>query len=110
MTWLPLMEYAIKNSVSLSTLRRYIKAGKVEYRLEEGRYLIWDTQERSSGSDAQESFAGVSAPVTWSGSTPSDASTVNAQLRDAQEEIAELKMLVAIYEEQLALASHDQQV
>jgi hypothetical protein len=75
------MEYATKNSVSLSTLRRYIKAGKVEYRLEEGRYLIWDTAEAPS-------------PLV-------------SELRDAQEEIAELKMLVAIYEEQLALQSHE---
>lgn len=39
--WLSLMEYAMQNDVSLSTLRRHIKAQKVRYRSENGRYFIW---------------------------------------------------------------------
>jgi hypothetical protein len=38
--WLPLTEYALRSGMSISTLRRKIKSNAVEYRMEEGRYLI----------------------------------------------------------------------
>lgn len=38
--WLPLTEYAVKTGISLSTIRRKIKANAIQYRLEKGRYLI----------------------------------------------------------------------
>src|SRR5690242_17272774 len=38
--WISLMDYAMKTGLSLSTLRRYIKAKKVPYRVENGRYLL----------------------------------------------------------------------
>lgn len=41
-TWLPLMEYSNKFRVSLSTLRRRIKAGEIEYKFSDGKYLIKD--------------------------------------------------------------------
>lgn len=40
--WLPLMEYSNKYRVSLSTLRRRIKAGEIEYKFSDGKYLIRD--------------------------------------------------------------------
>jgi hypothetical protein len=38
--WLTINEYSLKYKVSISTLRRKIKAGKLEFRYENGRYLI----------------------------------------------------------------------
>jgi hypothetical protein len=38
--WLPLTEYALRSGMSISTLRRKIKSNSIEYRMEEGRYLI----------------------------------------------------------------------
>lgn len=40
--WLPLMEYSAKYRVSLSTLRRRIKSGELEYKLADGKYLLRD--------------------------------------------------------------------
>lgn len=40
--WLPLAEYSIKHNVSISTLRRRIKAEDIQYKLENGKYLIFD--------------------------------------------------------------------
>lgn len=40
--WLPLTEYSTKHNVSISTLRRRIKANDIKYRLDDGRYLIAD--------------------------------------------------------------------
>jgi predicted site-specific integrase-resolvase len=70
MEWIPLVDYAARKGVSLSTLRRYIKANKIPYRLEEGRYLIL-----------------------------SDEADLRTELQRANEEIAELKTLIALYEE-----------
>lgn len=78
--WIPLMDYAMKNGVSLSTLRRYIKSGKVQFKSENGKYLILSKE---------------SATSDWL------VSNLELELKKAQEEIAELKMLVAIYEERL---------
>jgi predicted site-specific integrase-resolvase len=94
-TWLPIVDYAVLKGVSTSTLRRYIKANKVRFKLENGRYLLpasesikvahrWD----EVGSDSVAEF--------------DRSQELEEQLRKAQEQISELKMLVAIYEEKLA--------
>ena len=41
-SWLPLMEYSAKYRVSLSTLRRRIKSGEIVHKLSEGKYLLKD--------------------------------------------------------------------
>lgn len=40
--WLPLSEYSSKYKVSVSTLRRRIKTEKVQYRFDDGKYLLKD--------------------------------------------------------------------
>lgn len=40
--WLPLLNYSTKHGVSLSTLRRRIKAATIEFKLESGKYFILD--------------------------------------------------------------------
>ena len=39
-SWLTLQDYSIKKGVSVSTLRRKIKNSELEYRLQNGRYLL----------------------------------------------------------------------
>lgn len=41
-SWLTLMEYSAKFRVSLSTLRRRIKTGEIEYKFIDGKYLLKD--------------------------------------------------------------------
>ncbi|MBL7715631.1 MAG: hypothetical protein JNL01_09200 [Bdellovibrionales bacterium] len=88
--WIPLMDYAVKNSISLSTLRRHIKANKITYRVENGKYLILDELNQT-----------VAGPAATAGIT-GRIEQLELDLNKAQEEIAELKMLVAIYEEKIA--------
>ncbi len=108
--WLPLMEYAMRKGVSLSTLRRYIKAKKIEYRLEEGRYLLWDPESRPG--DAHLAPGAPHAPnsaqrisiqtqAVAQSSSPAESQKLQQDLRQAQEEISELKTLIALYEEQM---------
>src|SRR5580698_8477319 len=87
--WLPLMEYSVQKGISLSTLRRYIKARKVEFRVENGRYLLFD--ETADGASAQST--GASSVDT------AFVSRLEQDLKKAREEIAELKTLIALYEE-----------
>jgi hypothetical protein len=98
--WISLMDYASEYGVSLSTLRRHIKSGKVKYKVENGRYLLRSPFAKGI----------VPAPRAESQRAPLPASTdasaveirdLKSRLQRAQEEISELKMLVALYEEQL---------
>ena len=38
--WVPLLDFARKEGISPSTVRRQIKTGKVIFRLQDGKYLI----------------------------------------------------------------------
>lgn len=93
------MEYAVKKGVSLSTLRRHIKANKVQYKVENGRYLLLDDADSLS---ASLEFAGDAKRLDDSGSLHSKVHRLECDLHKAQEEIAELKMLIALYEEKIA--------
>ena len=120
--WIPLMDYAMKYGVSLSTLRRYIKANKIPYKIENGRYLL---REDASSAAYGEMSAAPAQPVrgdsaallakpsqssafgahashpSYSNSNSNEVEQLKAELRKAREEIAELKMLVALYEDQI---------
>lgn len=41
-SWLPLAEYSMKHQISVSTLRRRIKADEIKFRFDDGKYLILD--------------------------------------------------------------------
>lgn len=40
--WLPLTDYSLKYKVSVSTLRRRIKAEDIQFRFDDGKYFIFD--------------------------------------------------------------------
>src|SRR4051812_41039067 len=93
--WIPLMDYAIKHGVSLSTLRRHIKANKIQYKVEHGRYLLLDQTDQEEG--AHEDMLHEPA----AGATSEKIRDLSIHLQKAQEEIAELKTLIAFYEERI---------
>jgi hypothetical protein len=86
--WIPLMDYAMKKGVSLSTLRRHIKTGKILNKLDNGRYLLFD-----------DLAASVEPKVHFDDETPDPVKKLQTDLEKANEEIAELKTLIALYEE-----------
>lgn len=93
--WLPIVDYAVKTGVSTSTLRRYIKSNKIRFKIEGGRYLIWsDAVISQTMSDDRESD-----------SLLRKARELEQRLEQSQEQVSELKMLVAIYEEKLSQKS-----
>ena len=108
--WIPLMEYSMKKGVSLSTLRRHIKANKVEYRVENGRYLLFDDSEddaRMSVPPPRPQLTDSSALHMRAPTASHEAAQLRRELQMAREEIAELKMLVDLYEEKLPVQRID---
>src|ERR1700679_2866154 len=55
-SWLPLLNYSTKYNISLSTLRRRIKAKTIEFRLDQGKYLILDEGAQMPLTPPDESF------------------------------------------------------
>ena len=102
--WIPILDYAVLRGVSTSTLRRYIKAKKVQYKVENGRYLL------RADAQLKKSLARPAPTFNWDGvnSSSLDMSVytkvreLEGQLAQAHEQISELKMLIAIYEEKLS--------
>lgn len=89
--WLPIAEYAGKYGVSISTLRRRIKSGQVQYSFKEGRYLLQDTPAPTKSvpevQTKQASVVNSAPPTTKAASTP-DAEAVNRLVEKAREEDA----------------------
>ena len=102
----------MRRGVSLSTLRRYIKAKKIQFRIEAGRYLIFDDEAArwafpvAPRPAAETSAAGeqrsAQPDARGGASLEGEKARLERELKQARQEIAELKMLVALYEEQLA--------
>jgi hypothetical protein len=87
--WIPLVEFSVQRGISLSTLRRYIKSNKIPWKLLDGRYLVMDD-------------GTFSAPRPEIKEIDSRLKVLEQNLNAANEEIAELKTLVAFYEEKWA--------
>ncbi len=58
--WLSLTEYSNKHKVSISTLRRKIKSTEIEFRLDEGRYMILDSDEQTASEVAPSQTSSLS--------------------------------------------------
>ena len=103
--WIPLVEFSVQKGISLSTLRRYIKANKIPWKLVEGRYLVMDDGSFSAPRNHDpKGVATLPAPRIVDESDEL-IRTLRTSLTAANEEIAELKTLVAFYEEKWAQLS-----
>ncbi len=81
--YLPLNEYSAKYHISLSTLRRRIRAGEIEYRFESGKYWLKELPPTKYGHPVsfEETTGGI--PAEFVASTPT-ISTVNDKPAIAQ--------------------------
>lgn len=94
--WIPLVEFSVQKGISLSTLRRYIKSNKIAWKLIEGRYLVMD----DGTFIAPRNHAGhLVEPQLKNSDMESRLKYLEETLLAANEEIAELKTLLAFYEE-----------
>ena len=77
--WLSIIEYANYKKKSISTVRRYIKANRVKFREEQGKYFIFCKSDESMELKLENI-------------------RLKKENRALLEEISELKMLVDLYE------------
>ncbi|MBU6153632.1 MAG: hypothetical protein KGP28_04955 [Bdellovibrionales bacterium] len=99
--WIPLVEFSVKKGISLSTLRRYIKSNKIPWKLLEGRYLVLDDGTFTAPRNHDPRLN----PPHSSEDMDARVKNIEQALNAANEEIAELKTLVAFYEEKWAQLS-----
>jgi predicted nuclease with TOPRIM domain len=83
--WLPLLEYAHRKGLSLSTLRRYIKSNK-------------HIRSRPLGSFGGQSVENLKL-IQRISELESELNQARMELKKLKEEAVELKMLIAFYEE-----------
>ncbi|MEK7691884.1 MAG: hypothetical protein AAB425_12795 [Bdellovibrionota bacterium] len=103
MRWVPILEYAVEKGVSISTLRRQIKSGRIRYRSDEGRYLVLDDGTPPQlGAGGRKHGAASLSSASLAGPTAESVEQLKRELARAREEVAELKTLIAVYEESLA--------
>lgn len=107
--WLSLTEYALKNGVSISTLRRKIKSNSIVYKMEDGRYLIKSeavakapTQPvfTQNSSDQRPAMSAPTSDLHWK-ALEARVAGLARKVDLMAEQVSELKMLVQIFEEKL---------
>lgn len=91
--WLSVLEFAAHKNKSISTVRRYIKANRVKYKDENGKYFIWVKNFEDSKSIEEKEMTELKF----------ENERLKKENRLIKEEINELKMLVQIYENNQAL-------
>ncbi|MBK9293738.1 MAG: DUF3972 domain-containing protein [Oligoflexia bacterium] len=119
--WVSLFEYSAKYSISLSTLRRRIKAHSIAYKLENGKYYILDEVEKTTEPPlmpaVQQKVSETNVPAGFmEASVLASANRLVEELKAAyakilqekeeqigvlKEEIVDLKMLVNLMEKQV---------
>jgi hypothetical protein len=129
--WLPLTEYAIRTGISISTIRRKIKAEAIDYKMEDGRYLIRASQlpeDRHNGFVANDGSMPTTAASAPAAIAPAPVQAVAPVPRPTpgivgddlrwralearvaglarkvefmSEQMAEIKMLVKLFEEKV---------
>ncbi len=95
-TWLSILDYSHYKKVSISTIRRHIKAKVLKSKEVDGKYLIW------TPSDAQAIDLRKESEVV---SLRFEVQRLNQENRRLREELEESKMLIRLYEENPSLAT-----
>lgn len=88
--WLSITDYSEYRNISISTIRRYIKANRVKYKKEHGKYFIYVSDENyqiRQQKREKDEF-----------STKMEIVELRTRIRELEEENNDLRMLVSIYE------------
>jgi hypothetical protein len=98
--WISLVEYASKKAMSVSTLKRHIQNRRVQSKIEQGRCFVYDPQE-----DPESSKKEVFSNHPQQDFLEKELERLEFELKKAQQQIVELKTLVAFYEESITQKS-----
>ena len=110
--WLPLAEYAIRTGISISTIRRRIKANAIGFKLDDGKYLIsMDAEDEPK----EMGFVSTDSTTPTIPAMPQENQHNDIRWRALEarvaglakkvdmlsEQLAEAKMLVKVFEEKM---------
>ncbi len=88
--WMSILEYASFKSISISTIRRYIKAGRVKTKKDGGKFYIYVSPEKIIDKNTKEE-AQLKIQL--------ENERLKMKIQSLEEELNDLKMLVQIYEQ-----------
>ena len=89
--WLSVLDYANAKKISISTIRRSIKAGHVKYKEENGKYFIWTKEiKNESNKSLSEEKAELALKL--------EIEFLKKINRELSEELNDYKMLLSVYE------------
>lgn len=88
--WLSILEFANYKGKSISTVRRYIKADRVKHKEDNGKYYIWAKDYQSAETENEKEALELRF----------ENERLKKENRQLGEEVAELQMLVKLYEEE----------
>lgn len=86
--WLSIIEYSQIKNVSISTIRRHIKANILKHKEEKGKYFVYTTK-------VAEKTDGLTKEVF---ELKLENERLNDEVKNLTEQLNEMKMLVQIYE------------
>ena len=87
--WLSILDYASAKKISISTIRRSIKAGHVKVREENGKYFVWTKEIKNDYLEERQILA-----------NKLEIELLKKKNRDLVEEVNDLRMLLNVYENQ----------
>jgi len=88
-TWHSIIDYAQERDISISTIRRHIKSGRLKYKMKNGKYFI--LYKKSSINRLTKK-----APQDFK----DEVRLLILKNKKLEEEVGELKMLVTLYEQE----------
>lgn len=86
--WLSVLEFATYKNKSISTVRRYIKADRVKYKEDNGKYFIWVKNYISTEKSEEQEILELKL----------ENERLKKELRFLTDELTEVKMLISLYE------------
>lgn len=86
--WLSVLEFAAYKKKSISTVRRYIKANRVKYKEDAGKYYIWTKNYIPSQTSQEKDFLELKFEIE----------RLRKENIELKEELAQSKMLIELYE------------
>ena len=98
--WIPISEYAKKNGISVSTVRRRIKENKIPFKKEGARYLVKDEEKGDKLAIIEEALLNmIESQKELIKDKDAKIEELERIIKFKDEEIDELKMLISVLEE-----------
>ncbi len=85
--WLSIIDYATVKKISISTIRRSIKAKHLIYKEESGKYFIW-MKDNTAQLRSEKNELALKLEIEY----------LKKKNRELSEELADSKMLLSVYE------------